>query len=169
MESHISGCGMKSRRILWFFRCSLSGRGPGKGTAAICLRDSQKIAVFHSPKAGFVLARFRVPGKALVWPSCPEEGRVLSISCVIEGTRLDLRKPWAWPLWEILLFLPCSSLLSCSSDRRLVCEGREGRLMESQKLRSGNDFRNPYQLLLEQCFFLPLASALYLNSDRMLR
>ena len=39
-------------------------------------------------------------------------------------------------------------LTFCSSDSRLVSEGREGRLMESQKLRSGNDFRNPHSQLL---------------------
>lgn len=59
--------------------CGFSGavflkRGPEKAPQPSVCMVARKIAVFHSPKAGFVLARFRVPDKALVWPSCPEGG-----------------------------------------------------------------------------------------------
>lgn len=117
-------------------------RGPERALQPSVCMVARKVAVFHSPKAGFVLARFRVPGKAPVWPSCPEGGES-SFNKPWEGTRLISRKPWVWPLWESLLssyFL----LTFCSSDRRLVSEGREGRLLESQKLRSGNEFRIPH-------------------------
>lgn len=59
--------------------CGFSGavflkRGPEKAPQPSVCMVARKIAVFHSPKAGFVLARFRVPDKALVLPSCPEGG-----------------------------------------------------------------------------------------------
>ena len=128
-------------------------RGPEKALQPSVCMIARKVAVFHSPKAGFVLARFRVPGKAPVWPSCPEGGES-SFNKPWEGTRLISRKPCAWPLWESLLssyFL----LLSAVQIGDLFQKAGRGGSWNHRNLAVEMSLESLI-LTAEQSFFLPL-------------